>query len=58
MAQDPFIRHLAAFTQVLGVENAPAVFTLATAPWKDDDQRDDFIKDFTGVDMRELNNYG
>lgn len=58
MSQAPFIRHLAAFTQALGVENAPLVFTLAKAPWRDDDERDEFIKDFTGLDMRELNNYG
>ena len=58
MSQAPFIRHLAAFTQALGVENAPAVFSLASIGWKDDEQRDEFIKDFTGIDMREINNYG
>lgn len=58
MSQAPFIRHLAAFTQALGVENAPVIFSLAQAPWRDDDQRDDFIKDLTGMDMTEINNYG
>jgi hypothetical protein len=57
MAQSPFIRHLAAFTTALGVENAPAVFTFASAPWKDDEQRDEFIKDLTDLDMTEVNNY-
>jgi hypothetical protein len=54
----PFVRNLGAFTTALGVENAPLIFSLASAPWKDDEQRDEFIRDFTGVDMTELNNYG
>lgn len=58
MSQAPFVRHLAAFTQALGVENAPLVFSLAQAPWSGDEERDEFIKDFTGIDMKELNNYG
>ena len=58
MAQDPWVRNLDAFTQALGVENAPIIFTLAKVPFKDDDQRDEFIRDLTGMNMRELKIYG
>jgi hypothetical protein len=58
MAQDPWVRHLAAFTQALGVENAPFIFTFSKVGWKDDDQRDEFIKDLTGVDLQEAKLYG
>ena len=58
MAQDPWVRNLAAFTQALGVENAPTIFTLSKVGWKDDDQRDEFILDLTGVNLREAKLYG
>jgi hypothetical protein len=58
VSQAPIIRHIAAFTSALGVENAPAVFSLASAPWESDEQRDEFIKELTNIDMTELNNYG
>lgn len=58
MALDPLTRNLAAFTQALGVENAPAVFTFSRVGWRDDQQRDGFIKDLTGVDLTEYDNYG
>jgi hypothetical protein len=58
MALTPWIRHLDAFTQALGVENAPAIFTFAQVGWKDDQTRDEFIKDLAGVDMTELKNFG
>ena len=57
-ANDPFIRNLAAFTQALGVENAPAIFTFAQVGWPDDETRNAFIKDLTGVDFKELDQYG
>lgn len=58
MAQDPWVRNLDAFTQALGVENAPAIFTFAKVPWKDDETRDRFIKDLTGKNLTEFKNYG
>lgn len=58
MAQDPWVRNLDAFTQALGVENAGAIFTLARVPFADDEQRDEFIKDLTGKNLREFKNYG
>jgi hypothetical protein len=58
MAHDPWIRNLDAFTQALGVENAGAIFTFAKVGWRDDKQRDEFIKDLTNVDLRTLQNFG
>lgn len=58
IANDPFVRNLAAFTQALGVENAPAIFTFSAIGWPDDETRNDFIKDLTGVDFKELDQYG
>jgi len=58
MALDPFTRNLAAFTQAMGVENAPAIFTFSRVGWADDQQRDTFINDLTGVDLTESENYG
>ena len=57
MAQDPWVRNLDAFTQTLGVENAPTIFTLAKVPFPKDDDRDQFIMDLTGVNMHEFKNY-
>lgn len=53
-----FLRNLAAFTEALGVENAPTVFALSQVPWKDDEMRDQFIKELTGVSIRENLTYG
>jgi hypothetical protein len=58
MALDPWVRHLDAFTTAMGVENAPYIFTFAKIGWASDDQRDEFIKDLTGVDLREAKIYG
>ncbi len=57
-ADDPFVRNLAAFTQALGVENAPMVFAFSALGWPDDETRNGFIKDLTGMDFKELNLYG
>jgi len=54
----PFERNLAAFTDALGVENAPTVISMSLVPWPDDETRNQFIKDLTNVDLRELNSYG
>lgn len=51
-------RNLAAFTEALGVENAPTIISLSLVPWKDDDDRNSFIKALTNVDIKELNTYG
>ena len=48
---DIFVKNLAAFTEVLGVENAPTILSLSKIPWPDDTTRDAFIKDLTGQDM-------
>jgi hypothetical protein len=52
-----FLRHLDAFAQALGVENAPIVFDLAQVPWPSDELRDEFIKDLSGIDMKEVSMY-
>jgi len=53
-----FERNLAAFTEALGVENAPTVITMSLVPWPDDASRNQFIKDLTGRDIPEMNSYG
>ena len=53
-----FVKNLAAFTQALGVENAGMVMSLSHVAWPDDETRNDFIKDLTKVDFKELNQYG
>lgn len=53
-----FMRSLAAFTDALGVENAPAIITFSLVPWESDDQRNEFIKDLTGMNIPEKNAYG
>lgn len=51
-----FIDHLAAFSDALGVENAPTVVYLSMVPWPDLDTRDDFIMQLTGRDPRYAQN--
>jgi hypothetical protein len=51
-------RNLAAFTEALGVENAPTIFYLSLVPWPTDDHRNQFIQALTGISMREVNAYG
>jgi hypothetical protein len=53
-----FLRNLAAFTDALGVENAPAIITFSLLPWESDDHRNAFIKDLTGINIPEKNAYG
>lgn len=53
-----FTRNLAAFTDALGVENAPTVVYLSLVPWPSDDSRDEFIKYLTGVSIKDMNAYG
>lgn len=48
---DMFVKNVAAFTDALGVENAPTVMYLSMMPWGDDATRDQFIKHLTGYDM-------
>lgn len=48
---DMFVKNLAAFTEALGVDNAPTIVTLSMIPWGDDATRDQFIKDLTNIDM-------
>lgn len=49
---DMWIENVALFTEVLGVENAPAVMEFSNIPWPDRNTRDAFIKDLTGIDVR------
>ena len=53
-----FIRNLDAFTQALGIENAPAIVHFSLLPWESDQQRDDFIKDITGINLAQVSAYG
>lgn len=48
---DMFLSNLGAFTETLGVENAPIVLHLSMVPWPDETTRDGFIKALTNVDM-------
>lgn len=48
---DMFVKNLAAFTEALGVENAPTIVHMSLIPWPDDTTRDQFIKDLTGFNM-------
>lgn len=48
---DMVVKNLAAFTEALGVENAPSIWELSMVPWPDDATRDQFIKALTGHDM-------
>ena len=47
-----FVDDLAAFTDALGVENAPSVVYLSLVPWPDTNVRNDFIRELTGRDPR------
>ena len=51
---DMFVKNLAVFTETLGVENAPIIFSLSKIPWPDDTTRDSFIKDLTGKDVSKI----
>lgn len=53
-----FDRNLAAFTEALGVENAPIIVSLSTLPWPSDENRDEFIRLLTGTSIKELNANG
>lgn len=53
-----FVRNLAAFTEALGVENAPTVVHLSQVPWPNDDARNQFIRELTGIDVRDTTTYG
>jgi hypothetical protein len=48
---DMFVKNLAAFTESLGVDNAPTILEMSLIPWPDDATRDQFIKGLTGYDM-------
>lgn len=53
-----FVRNLAAFTDALGVQNAPSVVYMSLVPWPDDTARDQFINALTGINMRDRLSYG
>jgi hypothetical protein len=48
---DMFVKNLAAFTEALGVQNAPTILEMSLIPWPDDATRDSFIGHLTGIDM-------
>jgi hypothetical protein len=58
MSNVQFIRDLAAFTEALGVQNAPTIFYLAQVPWPNDQERDSFIQQLTGVSLKVERSYG
>jgi hypothetical protein len=58
MSNVQFIRDLAAFTEALGVQNAPTVFYLAQVPWPTEQERDRFITQLTGVNLTIERSYG
>jgi hypothetical protein len=58
MSNIQFIRDLAAFTEALGVQNAPMIFELAKTPWPSDQERDKFIQQLTGVNLKIERSYG
>ena len=47
-----WVDDLAAFTDALGLENAPTTVHLALVPWPTPDVRDEFILKLTGKDPR------
>ena len=53
-----FIRNLGAFTEALGVQNAPTIWYMSMIPWPSDDDRDTFIRQLTNQNMRERLTYG
>ena len=53
-----FIRNLAAFTDALGVQNAPMIIALSQVSWADDQSRNDFIYSLTGVNIVEEGSNG
>lgn len=52
-----FLRNLAAFSDALGVENAPTIMFMSQVPWPSDESRNEFIKELTKMDMREMRTY-
>lgn len=48
-----FVDNLAAFTETLGVENAPTIMYLSMVPWGTASNRNAFIRALTNVDLRE-----
>ena len=46
-----FPKNIAAFTEALGIENAPTIIHLSLVAWPDETTRDQFIKELTGHDM-------
>jgi hypothetical protein len=58
MSEIRFIRDLAAFTEALGVQNAPMIVEFAKMPWQSDEERDRFILQLTGVSMKVERSYG
>lgn len=53
-----FDRNLAAFTEALGVENAPTIMAFSLLGWESDEDRNNFITALTGLDRRNENAYG
>lgn len=53
-----FVDDLDAFTRAFGIENAPMVVYFSTLPWASAQERDSFIKDFTGINLAQVNAYG
>ena len=52
---DMFVKNVAAFTDAMGVVNAPIIMHLSMIPWSDDLTRDSFIQELTQFDMSRNN---
>ena len=49
-----FIQNLGAFTEALGIENAPTVVYLSLVPWPSVEERDDFIRTLTRTEPGQI----
>ena len=50
-----FVKNIAAFTEALGVSNAPSIVHFSIIAWPDDATRDSFIQALTNIDMSRNN---
>lgn len=46
-------KHIAAFTNMLGAQNAHVVFPFASADWETDDDRNDFLSELLTLNNNE-----
>lgn len=49
-----FIKNLGAFTEALGLENAPSAVYLSLVPWPSEEDRDEFIRILTRTEPGQI----